>query len=276
MGHLNIPHFNLVEGHAYSIMGVHELVDQNKTVQYRLIRINNPHGNEGKFNGSWADNDPKWATYRSQVPIYTMADDGQLFMEVSEFVKSFEIFMINYINDTWKINTHRVSGDDGKAKSYFFRVPRTQDIFIGLDVYSDRFYPFGCKNGTTELQLMIMKETEILYNYKFSSRQGYGWVKFSQLTAGNYTAIAIVNWQDVEVKEYTVTINSADEIGITNVIGDKETIKLKPTDDIRTSLIPDFFNSVNLNNINRTLSYSQLNQSFVNVDPKSSIIAANI
>jgi len=101
-------------------------------------------------------------------------------------------------------------------------------------------------------------------------------VKFSQLRAGNYTVIAIVNWQDVEVKEYTVTINSADEIGITNVIGDKETIKLKPTDDIRTSLIPDFFNSVNLNNINKTLSYSQLNQSFVNVDPKSSIIASNI
>ena len=86
----------------------------------------------------------------------------------------------------------------------------------------------------------------------------------------------MVNWQDVEVKEYTVTINSADEIGITNVISDKETIKLKPTDAIRTSLIPDFFNSVNLNSINKTLSYSQLNQSFLNVDPKSSIIAPNI
>jgi hypothetical protein len=85
-----------------------------------------------------------------------------------------------------------------------------------------------------------------------------------------------MNWQDVEVKEYTVTINSADEIGITNVISDKETINLKPTDDIRTSLIPDFLKSVNLNNINRTLSYSQLNQSFLNVDPKSSIIAPNI
>jgi hypothetical protein len=101
-------------------------------------------------------------------------------------------------------------------------------------------------------------------------------VKFAQLAAGNYSVIAIVNWQLLEVKEYTVTINSADEIGITNVIGDKETINLKPTDDIRTSLISDFFNSVNLNNINKTLSYSQLNQSFVNVDPKSSIIAPNI
>lgn len=68
--------------------------------------------------------------------------------------------------------------------------------------------------------------------------------------------IAIVNWQEVEIREYTVTINSADEIGITNVIGDKETLNLRPADDIRTSLIPDFFNSVNFSSINKTLSYS--------------------
>jgi hypothetical protein len=71
--------------------------------------------------------------------------------------------------------------------------------------------------------------------------------------------IVIINWQDVEVKEYTVTINSADDIGITNVIGEKETIKLKVTDDIRTSLIPDFMKSLNLTNVNKTLSYAQLN-----------------
>ncbi len=34
---------------------------------------------------------------------------------------SFEIFMINFINDTWNINTHPVKGDDGKPKSYFFK-----------------------------------------------------------------------------------------------------------------------------------------------------------
>jgi hypothetical protein len=32
MGHLDVPQFNLIEGHAYSIMGVHELVDSKKTV----------------------------------------------------------------------------------------------------------------------------------------------------------------------------------------------------------------------------------------------------
>lgn len=58
MGHLNVPMFNLVEGHAYSIVGVHELVDVNMTVLHRLVRILNPHGVEGKFNGSWADSSP--------------------------------------------------------------------------------------------------------------------------------------------------------------------------------------------------------------------------
>jgi len=26
-----------------------------------------------------------------------------------------------------------------------------------------------------------MKETEVIYNYKFQSRQGYGWIKFDNL-----------------------------------------------------------------------------------------------
>jgi hypothetical protein len=77
---------------------------------------------------------------------------------------------------------------------------------------------------------------------------GYGWIKFDQLAAGNYIAIAKVNWQDVEVKDYTVTINSADDIVITNLIGDKETIKGNP----RTPLIPHLLNSVNPNSINKT------------------------
>jgi hypothetical protein len=81
---------------------------------------------------------------------------------------------------------------------------------------------------------MILKDSDILYNYKFQSRQGYGWVKFSQLAPGNYSLIVSILWQEVEIREYTVTINAADEIGITNIIGDKETTKLKYTDDLRT------------------------------------------
>lgn len=101
-------------------------------------------------------------------------------------------------------------------------------------------------------------------------------MKFAQLAPGTYSVVAIVNWQDVEVKDYTVTINSADEIAITNVVGDKETIKLRPTDDIRASLVPDLLKSINLSSISKTVTYSRLKQSTLTVDPKSSSIAADI
>lgn len=195
MGHLNDPKFNLEEGHAFSIMGVHELLDPQKAVAYRLIRINNPHGVEGKYNGDWADNDPKWTpNFKAQVPEYVNADDGQFFMDLNQFIDTFEVFMVNYVRDDWKINTHSVRGDDGKPKTYFFKNTRIQDIYIGLDVYPDRFYPYGCKPNTTSIQMMILRECEVLYNYKFSSRQGYGWIKFEDLIPGNYSIIVIFDW----------------------------------------------------------------------------------
>jgi|LauGreDrversion4_2_1035121.scaffolds.fasta_scaffold319807_2 hypothetical protein len=72
-------------------------------------------------------------------------------MEFGEFIKSFEVFMINYINDKWKVNTHYAKGDDGKPKSFFFNNPKIQDIYAGVDVYPDRLYPFGCKPNSTDI-----------------------------------------------------------------------------------------------------------------------------
>jgi hypothetical protein len=78
-------------------------------------------------------------------------DDGESFMEIEDFAKTFEVFMINYIHDKWRINTHPVKGDNGSPKSYFFTNNRVQDIYIGLDLYPDRMYPFGCKKNSTEI-----------------------------------------------------------------------------------------------------------------------------
>ena len=61
---------NLPTGHAYSILGVKEIIDPKTKAQYKLIRIFNPHASDTKFNGSWADSDPKWKIYQNQVPEY--------------------------------------------------------------------------------------------------------------------------------------------------------------------------------------------------------------
>jgi len=87
MGHLSFPYFGLEEGHAYSLLGVYELFDDQKAVAYRLISIANPHGVDGTFNGSFHDNDPRWTEeFRRQVPNFTIANDGKFYMELSEFI----------------------------------------------------------------------------------------------------------------------------------------------------------------------------------------------
>jgi len=62
--------------------------------------------------------------------------------------------------DNWKINTHKVKNDNGKANSFFFSNLRTQDIFVGLDLYGDRFYPYGCKKNDTLIELSVFSGTK--------------------------------------------------------------------------------------------------------------------
>jgi len=50
----------LYSGHAYALVGAYELKDKSGNVVHRLVRIMNPHGSDGKYNGAWRDSDPRW------------------------------------------------------------------------------------------------------------------------------------------------------------------------------------------------------------------------
>ena len=47
-------------GHEYSLIGCHEMYDNNGAVQ-QLVKIRNPWG-MGEYNGDWSDNSRKWDT----------------------------------------------------------------------------------------------------------------------------------------------------------------------------------------------------------------------
>jgi hypothetical protein len=62
MGHLTTPKYGLEEMHAYSLLGVYELLDDiTKEVKHRVIRIANPHGTDGNYTGAFRDNDTIWS-----------------------------------------------------------------------------------------------------------------------------------------------------------------------------------------------------------------------
>uniref|UniRef100_A0A3Q2W2L7 Calpain catalytic domain-containing protein n=1 Tax=Haplochromis burtoni TaxID=8153 RepID=A0A3Q2W2L7_HAPBU len=76
----------LVQGHAYTVTGVKELISQGKVV--KLIRLWNPWG-KGEWEGDWSDWSPMWNTVSSQdrQKCLSVADDGEFWMAFEDFCK---------------------------------------------------------------------------------------------------------------------------------------------------------------------------------------------
>uniref|UniRef100_A0A3Q2W0X8 Calpain-1 catalytic subunit-like n=1 Tax=Haplochromis burtoni TaxID=8153 RepID=A0A3Q2W0X8_HAPBU len=76
----------LVQGHAYTVTGVKELISQGKLV--KLIRLWNPWG-KGEWVGDWSDRSPMWDVVNSQdrQMCLSVADDGEFWMAFEDFCK---------------------------------------------------------------------------------------------------------------------------------------------------------------------------------------------
>ena len=60
----------------------------------------------------------------------------------------------------------------------------------------------------------------------------------------------------MDVREYTITINSANEISITNILGEFETWNLRASDDPRMVLLPDIDRCVDFVTPTRVQKYA--------------------
>ncbi|KAL6111120.1 capn9 [Pungitius sinensis] len=79
----------LVKGHAYSITGLEEVNVRGKTVQ--LIRVRNPWG-QVEWNGPWSDESREWnyVTAADKSRLLQQSDDGEFWMEFSDFKKNYD------------------------------------------------------------------------------------------------------------------------------------------------------------------------------------------
>lgn len=82
----------LVGLHAYSITKVVPIVNsKNKEVQ--LLRVRNPHGNDGEWKGAWNDQSSKWQTVSKAEKNrinFREKKDGEFYIEFHDFLKYFD------------------------------------------------------------------------------------------------------------------------------------------------------------------------------------------
>ncbi|XP_073718215.1 calpain-2 catalytic subunit-like [Misgurnus anguillicaudatus] len=78
----------LVKGHAYSVTGAEEVHYLGRPVQ--LVRLRNPWGHK-EWTGAWSDNSNEWKNVRpdEKAKLNYSADDGEFWMEYSDFVRHF-------------------------------------------------------------------------------------------------------------------------------------------------------------------------------------------
>ncbi|XP_030247459.1 calpain-1 catalytic subunit-like [Sparus aurata] len=74
----------LVQGHAYAVTGVKEVISQGQTVN--LVRLWNPWG-QGEWNGDWSDGSPLWQTVspEDREMCLSVCDDGEYWMPLKAF-----------------------------------------------------------------------------------------------------------------------------------------------------------------------------------------------
>jgi len=85
----------LIEGHAYSLIGVMELEKD------RCIRLRNPWGNL-EWNGAWSDKDPRWTPALRKKADLPDEDDGSFFMKIEDFIKYFDDISVTYTVEKWE------------------------------------------------------------------------------------------------------------------------------------------------------------------------------
>ncbi|XP_015232541.1 PREDICTED: calpain-1 catalytic subunit-like [Cyprinodon variegatus] len=78
----------LVQGHAYTVTGVKQVLSRGKAV--RLVRLWNPWGH-GEWNGDWSDQSSLWQTvsHHDRETMLSVCEDGEFWMSLKDFCESY-------------------------------------------------------------------------------------------------------------------------------------------------------------------------------------------
>jgi hypothetical protein len=79
----NIGSYNLVSGHAYTLLKVIQLTDGTK-----LAQVRNPWSSEN-YDGPWSDSSDKWTAANKKEAGYIDKADGKFFMPFDLYVKEY-------------------------------------------------------------------------------------------------------------------------------------------------------------------------------------------
>ena len=89
----------MVQGHAYSVISVHEFEAHGKLV--RLLMMRNPWG-RGEWDGAWSDKSDLWTPEISEQLGHTDEDDGVFFIPIEDYITHFDSTTVSIMDSSNK------------------------------------------------------------------------------------------------------------------------------------------------------------------------------
>lgn len=88
----------IVQGHAYSVL------DAKEVDEYKLIKLKNPHGSQGReWIGDFSDKSELMTKRIMNILAHTQSDDGIFWMPLEDFIYEFKsLYICAVFDERWK------------------------------------------------------------------------------------------------------------------------------------------------------------------------------
>eukprot|EP00347_Sterkiella_histriomuscorum_P020566 403337314 len=199
--------YGLAMSHAYTVIGTYVVNYANGTEAAKLLRIRNPWGSDGKYNGTWCDKSEKWTDevnkFYSQVPFVKDQEDGVYFVDLQTYHESFDQIIIGFWDDSYSSSTSTIYGDAGFGSKFEFTLSELTDGFLGLDFYSPRMYPPGCRDTSSSALMKVYMDGILVNSQTIRDSDYYGFIRNKWLP-GTYTVVVSQNkWGVNDVRDFS-------------------------------------------------------------------------
>jgi hypothetical protein len=110
VSNLDIEEVGLSPGHAYTVLGVHEI--EGSRGKEKVVRLRNPWGN-GEWNGDWSDSSSKWTSAAKLKMSLIKRDDGDFYMGYNDFIKYYVTMGIAKIHPDYETTVLKIKKANG-------------------------------------------------------------------------------------------------------------------------------------------------------------------
>ena len=178
-GDIFISKIGLAGSHAYSLLGVYEIVKINGIFQRlynhqrnggnfknieRIVKLRNPWG-KGEWKGDWSDRDKRWTKNLKQQFGMKVKDDGIFFMDYKNYLKFFSDTQFCYYHDSYKYSAISLLSQPIEETFLSFEIKKQGKYYLSLNQKNRRFFRPEKKYSYSFLSMIIIKENNGNYEY---------------------------------------------------------------------------------------------------------------